>query len=341
MSRRTIFVLFLCIFTLAVPLQARQDGKKQSSKSGLSYILSKAKDTEGDAPLLLCLHGKGDTPENFSHVLSVFGGEDFTKFTAVVPGGPGRQWQYSNCQKIMDLLDEIISKHKIDTNRVHVMGFSQGAYITLTLGARRPKRFATMAGFSGGWVGGTEPAEGIKDVKVMLVHGKADRVVPPSGSRKAKKVLEAAGCKVIHKEIDGWGHKLRKEDIQAWLKFALENSKGKAKKPAKSKKKKAFKLTVTTGARVITAFRKRITVTENGEQSHATLSNGDTDELRALVDAILDLEAKPDAPEDGESIRVEVSFPPKKKKHVLHVPAESAPQEVRDLLAWLEKKSAE
>jgi phospholipase/carboxylesterase len=88
-----------------------------------------------------------------------------------------------------------------------IMGFSQGAMITLFTALRRPKPPRAVLAFSGALMAPQSlQAEKMCAPPVLLVHGAVDDVVPPERSREAEKVLQAESVPVDSHFIPGLGH---------------------------------------------------------------------------------------------------------------------------------------
>ena len=77
-------------------------------------------------------------------------------------GDAGSDWSPQYLQLTSSLLDQFLTEFSIDTNRVYLTGYSQGAHAAWDLIAMRPGLFAG-AGLAAGWAGSTPPAA-IKDV---------------------------------------------------------------------------------------------------------------------------------------------------------------------------------
>ncbi len=76
-----------------------------------------------------------------------------------------------------------------------IMGFSQGAMMTLACGLRRQPAPAALLVFSGR-IAFPLPDDLAGAPPVLLAHGLADEVVPVSGSREAESALRAKGVAV-------------------------------------------------------------------------------------------------------------------------------------------------
>ncbi len=88
-----------------------------------------------------------------------------------------------------------------------LMGFSQGAMMSLFAGLRRVHAPRAILAFSGALMAPqTLAAELSSPSPVLLVHGEADDVVPVSRSRDAATALEAVGVPVDLHTIPRLGH---------------------------------------------------------------------------------------------------------------------------------------
>jgi phospholipase/carboxylesterase len=88
-----------------------------------------------------------------------------------------------------------------------IMGFSQGAMISLFTGLREVVAPRAILAFSGALIAPeTLAAELANRAPVLLVHGEADEAVPVSRSHDAEVALEAAGVPVEAHYIPRLGH---------------------------------------------------------------------------------------------------------------------------------------
>ena len=89
-----------------------------------------------------------------------------------------------------------------------MMGFSQGAMMVLYAGLRRAVAPRAILAYSGALIAPEQIADRSNSAPVLLVHGEADDVVPPSRSRDAESQLRAAGVPVQAVFTRGLGHSI-------------------------------------------------------------------------------------------------------------------------------------
>jgi predicted peptidase len=92
---------------------------------------------------------------------------------------------------LINLLDDIVSRYNVDTERIYLTGLSMGGYGTWTLAAAYPQRFAAIAPICGG--GERYMADKFKNVPVWAFHGAKDNVVPPVKSEEMVNAINARG----------------------------------------------------------------------------------------------------------------------------------------------------
>jgi predicted peptidase len=104
----------------------------------------------------------------------------------------------------MELLEEAMTKYRIDAERLYVTGYSMGGYGTWSLAAEHPELFAALAPICGGW--DAKEAERIKHIPQWVFHGDDDTVVPIEESRKMVEALKKLDAPVRFTVYPGVGH---------------------------------------------------------------------------------------------------------------------------------------
>ncbi len=160
----------------------------------LVYTPGTIKDEKKMWPLIIFLHGsgeRGNDPNRLKvHSLpKVVEKDENFPFIVISPQCPeGKRW---NAESLNAMLDEVLTKLPVDTNRIYLTGLSMGGYGTWKFAIAYPERFAAVAPVCG-W-GHLEDVEKLKDKPVWIFHGAKDDVVPPSESEKMVKFLEKFG----------------------------------------------------------------------------------------------------------------------------------------------------
>lgn len=124
---------------------------------------------------------------------------------------------------IVDFIDECIVKYAIDSEKVTLIGFSQGAILSSAVALSYPEKINRVVALSG-YLNLDIATENYKEkdlthVKFFVSHGVVDQVIPIDWARKTKPVLEGLGIDVLYKEYP-IGHGVAPQnfyDFRDWL----------------------------------------------------------------------------------------------------------------------------
>lgn len=147
-------------------------------------------------PMILYLHGIGECGNDLKKVKIhgppkiVENQKDFP-FIVVSPQCPEGQWWPNMTEILINLLDDVVARYDVDTERIYLTGLSMGGYGTWQLACMYPDRFAAIAPICGGG----EPflTGALKDVPVWAFHGAKDEVVPLKKSEEMVDAINACG----------------------------------------------------------------------------------------------------------------------------------------------------
>jgi poly(3-hydroxybutyrate) depolymerase len=167
-------------------------------------------------PLIVDLHGAGVTPlqqmlfdgttdfaQRDGYIVlapmgfSTFGGWGPARGTPVlvetadVNPETGAKWATNALSELdaLTVLGMVRDKFNVDADSIYLMGHSMGGFGTFFLGARHNTLWAGIAPIAGGGVGPNAPAERLKAVPVLVMHGAEDNVVNKMSSRASVREL--------------------------------------------------------------------------------------------------------------------------------------------------------
>ena len=175
-----------------------------STRDGLLYIPA-GYGADNMAPLALTLHGAGgDARSGISHFLHL---ADEAGVVLLAPESRGRTWDvlvggYGPDVEFIDrALEWVFDRVALDTRRLAITGFSDGASYGLSLGLTNGDLFTHLIAFSPGFMA---PATRRGKPPVFVSHGTRDRVLPIERcSRRIVPQLDRAGYRVRYREFDG------------------------------------------------------------------------------------------------------------------------------------------
>jgi phospholipase/carboxylesterase len=130
--------------------------------------------------------------------------------------------------KLEAFLDAELARLNLTGDRLALVGFSQGAMMSLHVGMRRKVMPAAIVGFSGVLVGPETLPRLAKPPPVLLLHGDADTVVPPGALFMSATALGAAGVPVQWHLTKGLGHGIDPEGLALAGRFIADAFSGRA-----------------------------------------------------------------------------------------------------------------
>ena len=197
-------------------------------------------------PLLLLLHGVGSNEEDLFALAPELDGR-FLIISARAPNqiGPGAhawfrveftaagpqhdpQMAAASRALLVKFLDEVAEEYGVDPGRSYLMGFSQGAIMSLYVALTQPKRVAGVVAMSGRVlpeaVSEMAPADNFARLPILYVHGTQDAVLPIQYGRDAREVLSKLPVDLTYKEFE-MPHTVSGESfavVKAWLTARLD-----------------------------------------------------------------------------------------------------------------------
>jgi len=217
----TSFIVILQIIALSTPSISEtnfQTGQHPyqldttiSKRITGGYLLYLPKDYEKDKiglwPVILFLHGAGERGDDLGilgriALPMVLDERDDFPFIVISPQCPKNQrW---STEFLSTLLDDIIARYRVDTDRIYLTGLSMGGYGTWDLAIEYPDRFAACAPVCGG--GNPHLVSRVKDVPIWIFHGELDTSVPVIRGKEMFEALTKIGGNVKATFYPGRGH---------------------------------------------------------------------------------------------------------------------------------------
>jgi predicted peptidase len=232
--KHIIYLTFLFIFSFhslqAQLLKKYAEYEEQTYKS-MRYGLYKptSYDSKRSYPLIVYLHGSRDTvsrdlvyyqqsiqKENPAFVL--------TPKCNASDQGWGNTWHEGHPEataKTLALVDSLIKKYNIDTNRLYLYGISMGGFGVFSVLSKEQGKFAAAYAVCGG--SNVKAASQLLQTPLWIFHGEQDDVVPVALSRDIyKEIIKLGGKRVKYTEYPGvkhnsWENVSKEKLLSGWL----------------------------------------------------------------------------------------------------------------------------
>jgi phospholipase/carboxylesterase len=193
--------------------------------------------------LLVLLHGVGASGASLAPVAQALCAADAGRICILLDGpspfdggGAGRQWfsvagvtpenraarVTAALPSLVKRLDALLAAEHLSPRTLTLVGFSQGAIVTLGLAAAGHS-FASGVAFAGRLATSVQRAQA-GSPRLLISHGTADRVIPLAEGLDAQKRLAAAGFDAQFLPVDGLAHGISDQQVEAaqrWLASTL------------------------------------------------------------------------------------------------------------------------
>ncbi|MCL4505919.1 MAG: alpha/beta fold hydrolase [Chloroflexi bacterium] len=201
------------------------------------------------APLLLMLHGvRSNEDDLFSLIPYIDERFCVISIRAPLTLGPGQYGWYQVAfqpdriernahelelarQRLVAFIKEAVSTYDLDPHRVYLMGFSQGAIMSLAVMLTAPQMLAGVAAMSGSLPDEVLPIaaaqEQLKDFPVIVVHGFHDDIIPIAEARRLRDYLTDLPVELDYREYP-MRHQISDQsldDVCGWLIAQLNRDK--------------------------------------------------------------------------------------------------------------------
>ena len=179
---------------------------------------------------IVCVHGRGASAED---ILGLAGELRLADVAYLAPQAAGHTWYpysfltpteknepfLSSALHVLEQTLDSLAQQGVARDRVALMGFSQGACLSLEFAARHAGRYAAVIGFSGGLIGppGTPRAYGgsFEGTPVFLGCSDVDSHIPLERVHESAQVFRRMGAAVDERIYPRMGHTINNDEISA------------------------------------------------------------------------------------------------------------------------------
>jgi phospholipase/carboxylesterase len=190
-------------------------------------VLRAGEPLESASAALILVHGRGASARDIMTVAAEVAQPGFAFFAPEAAGGawyPNRFMEplASNEPWLSSALETVgrvlaLVEEQLPAESVILLGFSQGACLTLEFAARNARRYGGLAGLSGGLIGpdGTprDYPGSLAGTPVFLGCSDVDPHIPAQRVLEAGEVLQDLGGKATVKLYPGLGHEVNADEL--------------------------------------------------------------------------------------------------------------------------------
>jgi phospholipase/carboxylesterase len=184
---------------------------------------------KGAKKVLIMIHGRGGRAEDILSLSNFLNVKDFAllapqardntwyPYSFLAPVSQNEPWLSSALALVKETLDEIIAEG-ISSENVYLLGFSQGACLTLEFAARNATKFGGIVAFTGGLIGDridrSNYVGDFKSTSVFIGSSNPDPHVPVARVDESVEALKDMNADVIEKIYNGMGHTISEDEIE-------------------------------------------------------------------------------------------------------------------------------
>jgi predicted esterase len=192
-------------------------------------VLGAGPSPEDAAATLVLLHGRGATAGSILALHAEIGiralaalapqaaGDSWYPYSFLAPLEENQPYLDSALRKLRSIVDDLIGRG-VPAERIALLGFSQGACLTLEFVARNPQRYGAVIGLTGGLIGppGTprQYTGSLDGTPVFLGTSDPDPHVPFERVRETKEVLSRLGARVELRRYPGMPHTINEDELE-------------------------------------------------------------------------------------------------------------------------------
>ncbi|RIW18867.1 phospholipase [Algoriphagus lacus] len=197
----------------------------------MSEIKRKGLPLDQAKKVIVMIHGRGGTAES---ILSLVPHLNLTDYAILAPQANGNTWYpfgfmasdegnfvalESSLRKIEEIVEEVTGAG-IAPENIYLLGFSQGACLSLEFAARHAKRLGGVVAFTGGLIGEKLKPENysgdFEGTSIFIGSSDRDFHVPAKRINESAELLRKMGAEVTVKLFDDPDHTIRAEEIK-WV----------------------------------------------------------------------------------------------------------------------------
>lgn len=201
-------------------------------------VFTTGKDVAKAEKALIMLHGRGASAFDILGLKSQLKVDDFAilapqatnsawyPYSFLEPVDKNQPWLNSALEWLKDIVENL-QEEGIQAGNIYLLGFSQGACLSLEFAARNAFRFGGVVALTGGLIGETIDSSNysgnFKQTPVYISTGNPDPHIPVERVHETVTILKSMNARVTVQVFDGKPHNVSPEEIEAANKMIFNN----------------------------------------------------------------------------------------------------------------------
>jgi phospholipase/carboxylesterase len=181
--------------------------------------------------VLIMLHGRGGSAPDILSLRQHLNVNDYCLLAPqatnntwypngfMAPRHANEPWLSSAVQMVDDVVKDVLSAG-ISSENIYILGFSQGACLTLEYATRQAHHWGGVVSFTGGLIGETLDRSlytgDLSGTRVFIGNSDIDPHVPQQRSEESKEIMEGLGAEVTLKIYPGMPHTISQDELD-WV----------------------------------------------------------------------------------------------------------------------------
>ena len=199
-------------------------------------FMTAGKSLEAASKVLIMIHGRGASAEDILGLADHLNVDDFAllapkatnntwyPYSFLSPPSQNEPWLSSALQVLKEIVNDLKAKG-FNESGIYILGFSQGACITLEFVTRNATRWGGVAALTGGLIGDIIYADNyagdFDNTPVFIGTSDPDPHVPVQRVNDSELILRKMNASVTVKVYKGMGHTINQDEIDAVNKLIL------------------------------------------------------------------------------------------------------------------------
>ena len=184
---------------------------------------------EDASKVLIMVHGRGGSADDILSLATYLQIKDFAllapeasnnswyPYSFMAPQPNNEPWLTAALSLLKDVTNDVMAQG-ISAENIYLLGFSQGACLTLEFAARNATKYGGIVAFTGGLIGDRiypENYQGdFQNTPVFIGSSDPDPHVPVKRVDATTKILEEMNAKVTTQIYENMGHTISQEEIR-------------------------------------------------------------------------------------------------------------------------------